>query len=57
MTCFRKTAGSLYFSHNGSQTIINQRGKADFLERLELMSIIIEVKPIQKGANELAVSS
>ena len=58
MTCFRKTAVSPYFSHNGGQTTINQRGKADFLQRLELISIIIEVKPsIQKGAYELAVSS
>ena len=58
MTCFRKTASSPYFRHNGGQATINQRGKADYLERLELVSIIIEVKPsIQKGAYELAVIS
>ena len=58
MTCFRKSAGSAYFIHNGSQTTINQRGKVDFLESLELISIIIEVKPSkQKSAYESAVSS
>ena len=58
LTGFRKKAGSPYFSHNGGEATTNQRGKADYLERLELISIIIEVKPsLQKGAYELAVIS
>ena len=58
VTCFRKSAGSAYFSHNGGQKTINQIGKVDFFESLELISIIIEVKPsVQKSAYELVVSS
>ena len=45
MTCFRKSAGPAYFSHNCGQATINQTRKVDFLESLELISIIIEVKP------------
>ena len=43
MTRFRKSKGSAYFSHNCGQATINQTGKVDFLESLELISIIIEV--------------
>ena len=57
MTFFRKSAGSAYFSHNGGQTTIHQRGKVNFFESLNLISIIIEVKPsMQKSAYESAVS-
>ena len=47
---FQKSTASAYFTHNGSQTTINQRGKVDIFESLELVSIISEVKSsIQVG--------
>ena len=56
MTCVRKSAGPAYFSHNCGQATINQTRKVDFLESLELISIIIEVKPsIKKSAYDAAV--